>query len=179
MPPGITRSWIRSPRCAEYSGTSALGGDPRRVTIFGQSAGAISMALLLTSPLAKGLFVRAMGESDGLGARWRTFREAETQGEQIAAKLSARHSPTCARFPLRPCSARPTGSFSPLLMDPSFQKTRIECLPAARKLASRFFSARMPTNAVTIHNRRPSRSTGRSPCASTETRPTRRSRCFR
>jgi carboxylesterase type B len=38
----------------------ALGGDPGKVTIFGQSAGAMSVATLLSMPRAKGLFDRAI-----------------------------------------------------------------------------------------------------------------------
>ncbi len=44
---------------------SAFGGDPHEVTIFGESAGGMSVNLLLTSPLAHGLFERAMIESGG------------------------------------------------------------------------------------------------------------------
>jgi para-nitrobenzyl esterase len=45
---------------------AAFGGDPKQVTIAGQSSGAMSVSILMASPRAKGLFHRAIGQSGGL-----------------------------------------------------------------------------------------------------------------
>jgi para-nitrobenzyl esterase len=72
----------------------AFGGDSKNVTIAGQSSGSISVSILMASPLAKGLFQRAIGESGGLLeplqlAPKYLLANAEQDGEKYAASLGA------------------------------------------------------------------------------------------
>lgn len=74
---------------------SSFGGDPENVTIFGESAGGTSVYLLTATPLAKGLFHRAILESPWLDPS--IFRDlkaenengepAESDGEQQVGKI--------------------------------------------------------------------------------------------
>jgi carboxylesterase type B len=73
---------------------AAFGGDPQSVTIAGQSAGAGSVIMLSNSPLAKGVFQRAIAQSGArvpsdpaipnLATSWRSLQDAEQQGVQFA-----------------------------------------------------------------------------------------------
>lgn len=70
---------------------AAFGGDPDNITIFGESAGAVSVGCLLASPLAEGLFHRAILQS-GSAAMTQTLAgdvktSAEGAGLQVAKKL--------------------------------------------------------------------------------------------
>jgi para-nitrobenzyl esterase len=71
---------------------AGFGGDPDNVTIFGQSAGALGVNAMMASPLAHGLFQRAIIESDpmfGMNDPMQTLAQAEQGGEKFAQTVGA------------------------------------------------------------------------------------------
>jgi para-nitrobenzyl esterase len=73
---------------------AAFGGDPKKVTTFGESAGAFSVNSHVASPLSNGLFRAAISESGGVGAGFgRTelpsLEESEKKGVTLAESLGA------------------------------------------------------------------------------------------
>lgn len=77
---------------------AAMGGDASRVTIFGESAGAVNVCALFASPLAKGLFSGAIMQSGGCAAKARADAEAFGAKVFAASKCDAAADPVaCMR----------------------------------------------------------------------------------
>jgi para-nitrobenzyl esterase len=92
-----------------------FGGDPTRLTVAGQSAGALSVGLHLVAPDSWGLFDRAIMQGGVPSYRWRTRADGATQGEAFATQLGCTDPATvlpCLREKTRNeiLAALPTGN---------------------------------------------------------------------
>lgn len=69
---------------------AVFGGDPKKITIAGESAGSYSVSAQMASPLSKNIIAGAIGESGSLlGSATASLKEAETKGAEFATSLKA------------------------------------------------------------------------------------------
>ncbi len=86
-----------------HNNIAQFGGNPSKVMIFGQSAGAVDTGLLLTSPLARGLFTSALEESGQVLGLMPTATKQESEiawapvSEALGKTLAAQRALTAAR----------------------------------------------------------------------------------
>ena len=102
-----------------HANVAAFGGDPHAITIAGQSAGAAAVIDLDVSPLADGLYARAIAESGaGLNLPTATLAAAEQAGEQFARAHGARTLAALRALPAARLSGGPPGAqrgFAPIV----------------------------------------------------------------
>ncbi|KOB73196.1 Alpha-esterase [Operophtera brumata] len=76
----LALKWVRD-------SIEAFGGDPSRVTIFGESAGAVSVHLHMLSPASKGLFHGAIAESGVALAPWALAKSPRARAFELGKEL--------------------------------------------------------------------------------------------
>ena len=101
-----------------------FGGDPANVTIAGNSAGSVSVSAHMASPLSRGLFARAIGQSGGAfgeNGMW-TREEAERAANEFAGRVGASSLQQLRSLPARTlltAYTQPQRSYEPMTFRPS------------------------------------------------------------
>lgn len=121
-----------------HENIARFGGDPQRVTLFGQSSGAIDTAALVASPLSKGLIQRAIQESGPPIRPIDPLAQDEQLGVTFAAELKAPADPTAAVKYLRSLSTAELDKAAQKLGGPG------DAVPLKRPLIDGYLIPRYP-----------------------------------
>jgi para-nitrobenzyl esterase len=121
---------------------AGFGGDPDNVTVFGESAGAMAIGILMASPLARGLFHKAIGESgafwDGKHGPLQGFEEARARGLAFARRQGNASIAALRARPAEQLNAAASWSFAtdPIVtaFSPSVDHHVVPDIPALRYL---------------------------------------------
>lgn len=90
---------------------ASFGGDPSRVTVFGESAGGGDILMLMSTPAAKGLFAQAIVESGGGWSAPRSLADAEARGRTAATAAGLPAAATAAALRALPVTALDAPAF--------------------------------------------------------------------
>ncbi len=127
--------WVRA-------NITVFGGDPANVTIFGESAGGISVNYLMTSPLARGLFVKAISESGFGRAPGTPLGAAEAHGTAFAKTVGVEGVDVKAAAALRALPADKLIGSAVGLRDPAAPGPIIDGVVAREPVAVAFAAGR-------------------------------------
>lgn len=122
-----------------------FGGDPANVTLFGESAGAHAVGILMASPLSQGLFDKAIGQSgawwDGPAGALENRKEAHARGSAFVQRLAAGSIDTLRAMPAEKVNVAALWDFSSNPAETAFSPN-IDGFVVPEAPASRFSKGR-------------------------------------